>query len=258
MIVLRFDGVIAAAAALLAGGVIPVCSQEPKKSVEMPAVRSAASLEAVSAAKEGMDAMRRRDWKRAAAAWEQAVKLEPGNAGAWANLGKVQLQQQEAVAAIASLEKAVALQPALAEAWMALGMAYDREQAPMRAVSCLTRAVHENPADARTRNSLAIVMKRIGWVGAAESELQKALDLDPRYAEAHFNLAVMYLERRPPLVEMSRRHYEAARKLGAEPDKEMEAQLAGGEPVVEEASPAAERKLPAANKAEPKPTRPKS
>jgi len=257
MTVMRALPVIAHAAALLTGGALPAAGQEDGKPAAGAVAKPASSPDTLRAMKEGVDAMRNRDWKRAAAAWEQSVKLEPGNAGAWANLGKVQLQLKETAAAIASLEKAVAVQPALAEAWMALGMAYDKEKAPMRAVSCLTRAVHENPADARTHNSLAIVMKRVGWTGAAESELQKSLDLDPRYAEAHFNLAVMYLERRPPALEMARRHYEAARELGAEPDKEMEAQLAGNESAVEEAPPAPERKLPAVTKPQPKPTRPK-
>ena len=114
----------------------------------------------------------------------------------------------------------------------------------MRAVSCVTRAAHESPGDARIRNSLAIVLKKNGWAGAAESELQKALDLDPRYAEAHFNLAVMYLERRPPSLEMARRHYDAARQLGASPDTEMEAQLAGRSPSANDSPEAPAQKLP--------------
>ncbi len=241
-----------AAALLFAGSVWLVAAQEPAK----PADKATPSPEAVKAAKEGVESMKRGDWKKAAEAWNRSVQLEPGNAGAWANLGKVQLQEKNTAAAIVSLEKAVALQPALSEAWMALGMAYDTDKAPMRAVSCLTRAVHENPADARTRNSLAIILKKAGWKDAAESELQKALDLDPRYAEAHFNLAVMYLDRRPPAVEMARRHYEAARGLGAAPDKDLEVQLAGTEAAASDgpntvAVPAAASKIPA------KPTRKK-
>jgi tetratricopeptide (TPR) repeat protein len=240
------------AALLISGGVWPSAAQEQAR----PPTRSAPSPEAVKAMKDGVEAMRRSDWKQAAEAWDRSVKLEPANAGAWANLGKVQLQQKETAAAIVSLEKAVDLQPALSEAWMALGMAYDADKAPMRAVSCLTRAVHENPADARTRNSLAVILKKAGWKDAAESELQKALDLDPRYSEAHFNLAVMYVDRRPPSLEMARRHYEAARSLGAEPDKDLEAQLAGTEAVVNDAPPAAAPKPPAADKAPAKPAKP--
>ena len=90
-----------------------------------------------------------------------------------------------------------------------------------------------NPADPRAHNSLAIILKRIGWTNGAEVELQKALDLDPDYTEAHFNLAVMYLERKPPSLEMAGRHYRKARALGAAPDEIVEQQIRG-ESAVEE------------------------
>ncbi len=244
---MKFASSIFVAAAMFACGAGASAAQEQAKAVARPAP----SPEVVKAMKDGVDAMRRSEWKQAADAWGRCIKLEPGNAGAWANLGKVQFQQKETAAAIVSLEKAIALQPSLAEAWMALGMAYDADRAPMRAISCLTRAVHENPSDARIHNSLAVAFKKSGWKDAAESELQKALDLDPKYAEAHFNLAVMYLDRKPPALEMARRHYEAARSLGAEPDKDLEAQLAGPEPEVNDAP------KPVSEKPSAKPTRPK-
>lgn len=248
MLSVRLPLLIALTACLHPGGAFPAAAQEaekaPEKATPPAPAKKGPSPETLKTIKEGVEAMRKGDWKQAAAAWEKCVKLDPANAGAWTNLGKVQLQQQKTDAAIASLEKAVALQPTLAEAWSALGMAYESVKAPMRAVSCLTRAVHENPADARTRNSLAIVLKHVGWTGAAESELQKALDLDPRYSEAHFNLAVMYLERRPPSLELARRHYDAARQLGAAPDKELEAQLEGKEPAMEETVTPPAQKLP--------------
>lgn len=210
----------AVATALAGAGTGRLCAQEPPGQGKREApVLSAEMKDALSATKSG-------EWKRAAALWAKVTEKEPANAGAWANRGTAQFQNKDAKGAIASLEKAVGLTPSLSEAWVSLGMAYYEEQAPMRAVSCLTRAVHENPQDARTRNALAIMLKRVGWGGAAETELQKALDLDPKYAEAHFNLAVLYLERRPPMPEMARRHYEAARALGAARDSLLEDQLA--------------------------------
>jgi len=52
--------------------------------------------------------------------------------------------------------------------------------------------------------------------------MRKAIELDEQYAEAHFNLAVLYLERQPPAVELARRHYYRALKLGAEHDDELD------------------------------------
>jgi hypothetical protein len=46
--------------------------------------------------------------------------------------------------------------------------------------------------------------------------------LDPGYADANFNLAVLYLGRTPPLIELARRHYQRAIDLGAKHDPAIE------------------------------------
>jgi tetratricopeptide (TPR) repeat protein len=72
---------------------------------------------------------------------------------------------------------------------------------------------------------LAITMKEFGWADAAEAELQKAIELKPDYGIAHFNLALMLLERRPPAVELARRHYDKALALGVAKDEVVENRL---------------------------------
>ena len=186
--------------------------------------------------------MRAQQWKAARSAWEAVLRMEPDNAAALSNLGKVQYQLSEHEAARGSLEKATSLKPDLADSWLTLGQVYLELKAPMMAVSATTRGVAENPSDPRAHNSLAIILKRIGWTNGAEVELQKALDLDPDYTEAHFNLAVMYLERKPPSLEMAGRHYRKARSLGAAPDEIVEQQIRG-ESAVEESA-AAEDEAP--------------
>jgi Tfp pilus assembly protein PilF len=52
--------------------------------------------------------------------------------------------------------------------------------------------------------------------------LCRAVELDPGYADAHYNLAVFYLQEKPPAVELARRHYFKAVELGVEKDPEME------------------------------------
>ncbi len=192
-----------------------------------------ASLDSAPYVNRAISAMRAQQWKAARTAWDSVLKLEPNNAAALSNLGKVHYQLGDHEAARNSLEKATALKPELVDSWLTLGQVYLELKAPMMAVSATTRGVAENPADARSHNTLAIVLKRIGWTNGAEAELQKALDLDPEYAEAHFNLAVLYLERKPPSLEMAGRHYRKARSLGAEPDEIIEKQIRGESTVVE-------------------------
>ena len=73
---------------------------------------------------------------------------------------------------------------------------------------------------------LAIEAKDLGWNDAALSELQRAIDINPDYAIAHFNLAAMYLEQKPPAKALARRHYDKALSLGAEKDEVLERKLA--------------------------------
>ncbi len=188
---------------------------------------------AAGAAKRAIRAMQIEDWNGACEAWRETLAADPQNAAAHSNMGKAQYQLREFAAAAESLEKAVALRGNLADTWITLGLCYQELKAPMRAVSCLTRAVHESPADPTAHNALGIVLKKLGWTSAAEAELQKAIDLEPKFADAHFNIAAIYLERRPPALELARRHYEVARTMGARPDETMEAQLAGRDEIAE-------------------------
>lgn len=198
----------------------------PEAEEKSPAAVTADTRNAIAA-------MRRQDWDAAAEAWEAVLLANPDNPAALSNLGKVEWQRRRLAEAAKHLERSVALKPDLTESWLTLGHVYLDLDSPMRAVSCLTRAVAESPADPRCRNALAIVLKRIGWNDGAESELLNAIDLKPDYAEAHFNLAVIYLERKPPALELAGRHYAMAKELGAEPDTLVEKQLKGESEIEE-------------------------
>lgn len=204
-----------------------------KEEAKEPAAKQL-SPEATAASKRAVTAMVKRDWDLACKEWKAVLKLEPENAAALSNLGKSEYQRQHLKEAKEALEKAVALRPELGDSWIALAMVCQDMGLTMLSISSATRAVHESPADPRLRNGLAVILKRAGWMAAAESELQKTLDLSPDYSEAHFNLAVLYIERKPPSVEMARRHYDRAVELGAARDEVIERQMKGEDIVDEE------------------------
>ena len=176
-------------------------------------------------AKKAASAVSRRDWKGAKSIYEEMLKGEPDNALTLSNLGAVEYQMNDLPAARGHLEQAVQQQPKLAATWITLALIYYQDKDLHLALAAISRAVHERPNDARARNYLGVIIKALGWSNGAEAELQRAIKMDPNYAEAHFNLALMFLERKPPAIELASRHYAKARALGAAPDKLVEKQL---------------------------------
>lgn len=170
-------------------------------------------------------AFAKKDWATARKAYQEMLDLDPKNALVWANLGAVEQQAGNSKRAEECFENSVMYNTELAQSWLALGLIRLERGDTYLAMSALARAVHEDPEDARARNYLAIAAKNLGWADAAEAELQKAIAQKPDYGIAHFNLALMMLERRPPSLELARRHYEKARALGVEKDDTVERRL---------------------------------
>ena len=86
----------------------------------------------------------------------------------------------------------------------------------------LTKALAINPKNATAHNYLGITASQKGWQDAAQKELETAVVIDPNYADAHFNLAVVFATMQPPNKEKARQHYKRAIELGAEPDNNLE------------------------------------
>lgn len=176
-------------------------------------------------AKEGALASANKDWKAARAAYLKMTQAAPDNALALSNLGIVEYRLKDYKNAAIHLEASVKINPHISQNWLTLGLNYYYLKQFNLAISSLTRARHEDPKDPRTCLYLAVVIRDYGWGRAAETELMRAIALDPDYADAHFNLALLYLERTPPAIELARRHYFFAIDLGAQPDEEIEKRL---------------------------------
>ena len=199
--------------------IVDVGAADPKDAGALPPLTQELSQRAAAA-------VSKRDWKLARDLYRDLVEADPKNALALANLGSAEFQLKDYDGAIAHLEEAAHLRPRLHQTWLTLGMVHYQREDYLLALSAMSRGVAEKPDDPRGHNYLSAVLKALGWTTAAESELQKALDADPNFAEAHFNLAIMLLDRTPPSVELARRHYRRARELGSPPDEIVEKQLA--------------------------------
>ena len=165
------------------------------------------------------------DWLAARKDYLEILKADPTNPLTLANLGTTELQLGNLEKARDYLEKALAGRPNLHRARVTLGLVYHESGLSYLALATLAKAVADKPKDARAHNYLAIVARGRGWFDAAERELQEAVAADPGFGEAHYNLALVYMEKRPPSVELARRHYYRAVDLGATTDTDLVARI---------------------------------
>jgi DNA-binding winged helix-turn-helix (wHTH) protein/TolB-like protein/Tfp pilus assembly protein PilF len=121
---------------------------------------------------------------------EQAVRLDPSYAPAWAHLGQAKtllifghhdpgLGRQDLPQAIADIEHAIALDPLLASSWRVLSTAIDSSQNPEAAVSAAERATELGPGDPDNWLVLAIAQHHAGRTQAAIEAFEKAISWSP-------------------------------------------------------------------------------
>lgn len=178
--------------------------------------------EARTYARQGNIAFAQGDYEEARKSYEKVLELAPDNLVGMINLGTVFYRMGKVDEAEEMFKRALRRRLETAPAWMMLGMIALEAGNLDAAHAALSQAALYDPGNPRTRNYLGVAVGRKGWYDAAEAELRKAIEIDPAYADAHFNLAVFYMERKPPAVELAKRHYQRALQLGTERDSLLE------------------------------------
>ncbi len=209
---------------IVRGGLTAIVASSLLRGAPQPLPQEAKFVPEIAreAAADGNSAFLRKDYAGARKAYQRVLDLVPDSLVGLVNLGVVEFHSGNTDRAAELLKKAVGLRLENPAAWLTLGMiAMDREKFD-EALASLSQAAIQDPRNPRVRNFLGVVIGRKGWIDGAQSELRRAVELDPNYSDAHYNLAVFYLEGKPPAIELARRHYFRALELGAEKDDSLE------------------------------------
>jgi tetratricopeptide (TPR) repeat protein len=168
-----------------------------------------------------------RQFEEAEAKFLDVLRQDPNNVTVLANLASVQVAMNRLDEAEKYLKRALALDSQDAQSLTTLGLikiSQDDYDAALDALSLAARLDPENP---ETQNFLGVVLIDKGQRGPAEAAFRKAIQLYPDFTDAHYNLAVVYANQKPPFLELARWHYEKAVALGHPKNPEMEKVLAG-------------------------------
>lgn len=163
--------------------------------------------------------------QEAEALYSKASAEAPDSASLLVSLAAVKTRLGKTAESTALLRRALKLDLSNAPAWLLLGMNALEQKNDAEALADLMQAASLDDRNPRVHNFLGIAAGRKGWSDVSEQELRRAVELDPNYADANFNLAVFYLGRTPPLAEQARRHYQRALDLGTRRDPVLEAKL---------------------------------
>ncbi|HZV34570.1 MAG TPA: tetratricopeptide repeat protein [Verrucomicrobiae bacterium] len=162
------------------------------------------------------------EFDKAEAKYLEALKQDPKNVSTLSDLASIQLEEGHSQDAEKNLKAAIAIDPDDDFSLFVLGQLKFREKNYDDAFEALSRAAELNPSNARVQNSLGLTLSEKGLRGPAETAFRKAIQLDPGFADAHLNLAVVYATQQPPLLELARWHYQKAIAAGHAPNPDLE------------------------------------
>jgi TolB-like protein/Flp pilus assembly protein TadD len=137
--------------------------------------------------------------------FEQAIKLDPKFAAAYAGLSMVEswiYHESDPISARRekarlNANEALRLQPDLPEGHLALGYSYyygDRDYE--RALSEFEIAKRDLPNEAEAYSAIAAIQRRQGKWAESTANFEKAVSLDPKNANVLFNLGLNYMAQR--------------------------------------------------------------
>lgn len=93
------------------------------------------------------------------------------------------------------------------------------------AVYLLAELTREDPSNPVTHVALGSACFGLGRFDDAVKEMNRALELNPKLVEAHYNMAQILKTMNPPDMDGAREHYRKALDLGGKRDKDLDALL---------------------------------
>jgi len=173
-----------------------------------------------------------REYDAAEADYRHILERDQNNGLVLANLATIELQQDKLADAEKHITAALVQSPEDAYNLSTLGYLKFRQEKYDEALDILSRAAKADPNSPEIQNYLGVTLSHKGQRVQAETALRKAIQINPEYASAHNNLAVVYLNQTPSMPLLARWHYQKALAAGLPRNADLEQRLADkGAPV---------------------------
>ncbi|MEW6008550.1 MAG: tetratricopeptide repeat protein [Candidatus Omnitrophota bacterium] len=142
-----------------------------------------------------------------------AMELDPSLVEAYSNLAISYFRAKDYQQAIELSNKAIKLNPDYSKPYLVLSKIYEELKDFNQSIIFKKMAMNLMPTDAQDYYELGLLYGKIDNTKAIEA-FKEAIKLNPEFAGAHNNLAVIYANLEPPQLELARKHAQFALKYG--------------------------------------------
>jgi len=161
-------------------------------------------------------------YSEAEAGFLEYLRYRPRSVPCLCNLGVLKITLENFSEAEYYLEKALAIDDTSGLAHYLLGRTFFLQGELDDALASLERGIDHDPQNAKAHNCVGVISTRKGWVSRAQRAFTSAVSIDPKYGDAHFNLAVLHATKDQPDAKAAEKHYFKALHLGVPRDSTIE------------------------------------
>lgn len=157
--------------------------------------------------------------------FRRALKVAPDNLFVIAHVAIAKIQVGKISDARVGLEKVLLKKPKDLLVLTNLAIVYSRLKDFDKVIATLNLILEIDPQNAVAHHDMGVVLGKTGKLKESEEYFLRSIALDPNYTKAHLTLASLYMDQKPPALDLARSNYEKAKTLGAEPDLLLERRL---------------------------------
>ena len=156
-----------------------------------------ASLSAMALAKVGLakKALSARQYTKALAALDEAIRLDPKTAEAFNQRGNAHFAMGDRQKAIADYSEAIRLAPQSADPYSNRGYAYKQQGDLAKAIADYGEAIRREPANAEYFNLRGIAHYDADQLDKALADYTEAVRLDPKFKSPYYNRGMVHRDR---------------------------------------------------------------
>ncbi|MBI4388721.1 MAG: fused MFS/spermidine synthase [Nitrospinae bacterium] len=149
---------------------------------------------------EALEKFRQGDYDRALELYKEILDIDPEHVLTYLNIGNVHLARREIAAAEAAYKKTLEINPHYLFGDVALAKLYLSTSQAGKAEILLQQVVERYPADKEIRLYLGLAYAEKNEPARAIDQWEKALEIDSKFALAHYFLGVHYQKMKPGLA----------------------------------------------------------